>query len=189
MKEEKPLKLFNRLINHGPVCILTTEKKGKPNAMAIAWHSPISHDPPLLAVAVSPRNYSHELIDRSGEFVLNVPTVRIAREVHFCGSHSGRDVDKFSETGLAPAAAGKVRPPHVKECIGHLECSVRDEIETGDHSLFICDVVLVVVESNLFDDAWCIEEDELLTVHHLGGDFYAPTGKRKEIDFYRKFVP
>lgn len=182
MKEEKEKKFFNRLINHGPVLLLTTERKGRPNAMAISWHAPVSHDPPLLAVSVSPGNYSYRLIEASGELVLNVPTVKLAREVHFCGTIHGSEVDKFKETGLTPCAGGLVKAPHVSQCIGHLECAVKDEVETGDHTLFICSVRLVVVEADLFDEAWCIEDDDLLTLHHLGKNFYAPIGKRKEID-------
>ncbi len=185
MKEEISKNRFNRLINHGPVLLLTTEEKGKPNAMAIAWYAPVSHDPPLLGVAVSPGNYSHRLIDNSGEFVLNVPTRKLAGEVHFCGTTHGTDVDKFRETGLSPTASGIVSAPHIEECIGHIECQVKEVIQTGDHSLFISDVKLVVVESDLLDEVWCIEDEELLTLHHLGGEYYALLGRRQQIDLLR----
>jgi len=176
MKDEIDIKRFNRLVNHGPVLLLSTVAKGRPNAMAIAWYAPVSHDPPLLAVAVSPRNYSYNLIDGSGEFVLNVPTVKLKSEVHFCGTTHGDDIDKFRVTQLTPSAGGVVRAPHVEECIGNIECQVKEEIRVGDHSLFIAEVKLVVVETDLFDEVWCIENDELLTLHHLGGEFFAPIG-------------
>jgi len=181
MKEELIVKRFNRLINHGPVLLLSTVEKGKPNAMAIAWHTAVSHDPPQLAVAVSPRNYSYRLIAGSGEFVLNVPPVCLMSEVHFCGTTHGSDVDKFKVTGLTPKAGGIVRAPHVDECSGHIECQVKDEIEVGDHSLFIADVKLVVVDTDLFDEVWCIEDEKLLTLHHLGGESYAPIGPTRKI--------
>jgi flavin reductase (DIM6/NTAB) family NADH-FMN oxidoreductase RutF len=182
MKEELENKRFNRLINHGPVLLLSTAYRGKPNVMALAWQTSISHDPPMLGVAVSPRNHSHRLIDNSGEFVLNIPTVSMMNQVHFCGTNHGNDVDKFRETGLTPVAGGIVSAPLVEECIGSIECQVREEVKVGDHSLFLADVKLVVVERELFDDVWCIEDDELLTLHHLGGEFYAPVGPRKQIE-------
>jgi flavin reductase (DIM6/NTAB) family NADH-FMN oxidoreductase RutF len=181
MKEERDNKSFNRLINHGPVILVSTARKGKPNVMTIAWHTPVSHSPPMLAVSIAPQRHSCRLIRESEDLVLNVPTVKMAKEILFCGTVSGRDIDKFRETGLTPSAAGVVKPPHIEECIGHIECQVRDEVVAGDHSLFICDVKLVVVESSLFDEVWCIEDDELLTLHHLGGIFYAPIGQRLEI--------
>lgn len=184
MKEEIDKKRYNRLINHGPVILVTTQRKGKPNVMTIAWHTPVSHDPPKLAVSIAPERHSFRLIQESEELVLNVPTVSMAREVIFCGTVSGRDVDKFKEANLTAVAGGVVKAPHIKECIGHIECRVGNEVIAGDHSLFVCDVELVAVDSSLFDVAWCIEDDELLTLHHLGGSFYATLGKRREIADY-----
>ena len=77
-----------------------------------------------------------------------------------------------------------VKAPHIAECIGHIECRISSEVIAGDHSLFMCDVELVMVESSLFDITWTTEYDELLTLHHLGSDFFAPIGKRKEIVEY-----
>ncbi len=182
MKEEQDRGNFNRLVNHGPVLLLSTEKKGKPNAMALAWHSPVSKDPPMLIVAVSPKNYSYRLIADSGEFVLNVPTAGLVHEVQFCGTHHGTDMDKLKEAGLTASASGIVKAPSIDECIGHLECRVMDEQRLGDHAVFVSSVELAVAEADLFDGVWRIDREELLTLHHLGGRFYAPTGPVMELD-------
>lgn len=182
MKEEQDRGNFNRLINHGPVLLLSTERKGKPNAMALAWHTPVSKNPPALLVAVSPKNYSYRLIAEAGEFVLNIPTIGLVQEVQFCGTHHGNDMDKLKEAGLTAAASGVVRAPSIDECIGHLECRVTDEHRLGDHAVFVSSVELAVARADLFDGVWRSEREELLTLHHLGGKFYAPTGLVREVE-------
>lgn len=85
---------------------------GKPNIITLGMYMPISIRPPLVCIGVAPKRYSYELIDETGEFVVNVPSINLEEEVHDCGVKSGRDVDKFAETGLNSFKAMKVRPPH-----------------------------------------------------------------------------
>lgn len=85
---------------------------GESNIITIAWLMPVSVNPPLLGMSVKPTRYSYGLIRESGEFVVNVASLEIAQQALFCGRHSGRDVNKFFETGLTPGKARLVRPPH-----------------------------------------------------------------------------
>lgn len=186
MKEEIPLSMANRLINHGPVVLVTSERKGQPNVMAAAWQTPVSGEPPLVALSISPERYSHRLIMDSGQLVVNVPPRELVREVYYCGSVSGKDTDKFAETGLIPTVPGKVRPPHIKECIAHLECEVQQSLEVGDHILFIARVVLAVVEKELFDEYWVVDNPRAKSVHHLGGPMFTCPDRRVEVNYYRK---
>jgi len=95
----------------------------------------------LVCIGVSPKRYSHNLIAESGEFVVNVPSIDIEKEMHFCGTKSGRDLDKFKETGLTPVPAKKVKSPLIAECFGHLECKVVQSHTCGDHTLFVGEVL------------------------------------------------
>jgi len=149
-KVELSLKDFLQA-NPPSVVVLATcvDASGKPNIITLGMFMPISFDPPLVCIGVSPRRYSHQLIDETGEFVINVPTEEIIDEVHFSGTKSGRDYDKFGETGLTSKPASKVRPPLIEECYAHLECRVVQRHICGDHTLFVGEVVAASIDEEV----------------------------------------
>jgi flavin reductase (DIM6/NTAB) family NADH-FMN oxidoreductase RutF len=115
--------------------------KGKSNIIAVGFCMPVSKEPPLIACAIGRAAYSRELIESTGEFIVNVPSENLKPKIYYCGFHSGRQVDKFKETGLTPHPARKVRAPIIDECVAHMECKVKQVIEAGDKNLFIGEVV------------------------------------------------
>ncbi len=102
---------------------------------------PVSKEPPLIACALGKKCYSRELIESTEEFVVNVPKAELKAKIYYCGFNSGRKVDKFKETGLTPKKARTVRAPIIDECIAHIECKVKREIETGDKIVFIGEAI------------------------------------------------
>lgn len=180
MKKEIPLSRANRLLNSGPVVLVSTHYKGKSNIMTVAWQMPVSQDPPLVAISVRESRYSYTLIEKSEEFVLNIPTIELLTVVDYCGSVSGRELDKFEEMNLTPVPARKVSAPLVGECVGHLECKLSSSHEAGDHTVFIGEVVSASAEDSLFDDHWMVEKAKL--IHHLGGDLYTVPEKRMGVE-------
>jgi len=112
-------------------------KAGKPNVITLAWAMLTSINPPLVAISISPRRHSHALIEETKEFVVNIPTMEILDETLFCGRASGRDHDKFKETGLTSLPVKQVKTPIIKECVGHLECRLHSQHTTGDHTIFV----------------------------------------------------
>ena len=181
MKKEVPLSRANRLINCGPVVLVTAQYKGKANVMTAAWVMPISIRPPLVGVAVHPARYTHDMIKKGGEFVLNVPGRALAEQVKLCGTVSGKDEDKFKLSGLTPVEGRRVRPPWIEECLGHLECAVVEAISLGDHTLFVGEVVGAWAEEEAFDRTWKLEEEEGKPLHHLGGDYFAVLEERLQV--------
>jgi flavin reductase (DIM6/NTAB) family NADH-FMN oxidoreductase RutF len=123
------------------VLVTYVGKTGKPNIITLAWAMPTSIKPPLVAISVSPRRHSHALIEETKEFVVNTPTMDILDKVVFCGTTSGRSHDKFKEAGLTPIPGKKVKAPLVRECVGHLECKLRSQCVTGDHTIFVGEIV------------------------------------------------
>jgi len=111
------------------------------NIIAISFCMPVSKEPPMVACGIGRTMYSAEIILQTGEFVINVPPQELKRQIYFCGSHSGRDVDKFNQTGLTPLAARHVHAPIIAECPAHMECRVAQTISTGDKYLFVATVV------------------------------------------------
>ncbi|MCS7115933.1 MAG: flavin reductase family protein [Nitrososphaerales archaeon] len=145
-------------------------KNNKSNIISVAWSTPLSHEPPLIGISIAPKRYSHDLISKTGEFVVNIPTIELAKQVLFCGRRSGRDVDKFNETKLTARVARKVRASIIEECIAHLECKVVNQIEVGDHTLFIGEVVAAYVNEGLFEKVFDVKKVKVL--HHLGEDLF-----------------
>jgi flavin reductase (DIM6/NTAB) family NADH-FMN oxidoreductase RutF len=115
--------------------------KVKSNIIAVSFCIPVSKEPPLIACAIGRKTYSCELIESTKEFIVNVPTAELKEKVYYCGYHSGREVDKFKETGLTPQPGRKVKAPIIGECIAHMECKIGDIFETGDKNLFIGKVI------------------------------------------------
>lgn len=123
--------------------------EGKANIITLGMYMAISFDPPLVCIGISPKRYSHRIIEETGEFVVNVPSIDLEEAMHFCGTRSGRDCDKFKETGLTPVPASRVRPPLIKECYGHLECKVVQSYVCGDHTLFIGEIVAASADDDV----------------------------------------
>lgn len=177
MKREIPLDMAYRLINHGPVALVSTFYRGRPNVCTAAWVTPV--DSAILAVVISDENYSFRCIKGTGEFALNIPNRTLVKKVIACGSVSGEHCDKFAEFGLTPLPARKVSAPLVGECIGHLECRViRGEGRLArKYNLFLARVVAAAAERGLFRRTWNVADPRARTLHHLGGKAFAvPSG-------------
>ena len=156
--------------------VSSIDRNGKPNVATLAWITSVSADPPLVCIAVGRARYTHECITESKEFVLNLPTMDILKEVQLSGSISGRDADKFEKTGLTPADSLAVKAPYVKECAAHLECRVIDTKEAGDHTLFIGKVVATTCELDAIKDG-VLDISRIKPVLHLGGTFFTTAGE------------
>lgn len=179
MKKPLPLEHAYRLINHGPVTLLTTRYRGRRNVCTIAWAMPV--DAAVVAVVVSAGNYSFRAVRETGEFVLNIPGRGLLGAVLGCGSVSGEACDKFRRFRLTPIKARKVKAPRIAECIGHLECRVipgHDKL-AREHDLFLARVEAAAVERGLFDAQWKIDEPRARTLHHLGGTAFGVLSGRR----------
>ncbi|MFC1703393.1 flavin reductase family protein [Candidatus Omnitrophota bacterium] len=180
MKKEVPLSQSLRLINSGNVILVTSSHEDKANIVTLAWSTPVSRTPALAGISVAGKHLSNELIKKSKEFIINIPSFDLLEQVVYCGSHSGRQVDKFSATELSSGKANCLdKTPLINECIGHLECRVRDIYETGDHTLFIAEVMHACAKEGFFKDIWDITKAKL--IYHLGGKFFASPEKMTEI--------
>ena len=153
------------------VLVSCVGKAGKPNITTVAWAMPTSINPPLLAISLAPTRHSHALIEESGEFLVNIPTLEILQAVYACGSLTGRSFDKFKKTNLTPMPAKKVKAPAIRECVGHLECEVEDKFTTGDHTVFVGKIIEAYADMGVFTEIYDLKKARML--FHAGGNNFA----------------
>lgn len=115
----------------------------KPNVMTADWVVPVSFEPQMLGVAIGHTRYTHSLIKDCGEFVVAVPTIELLKDVWTAGTLSGAKEDKIKKLSLSLIESKKVRVPSIRECQANIECRVVKEVETGDHTFFVGEIVAV----------------------------------------------
>ena len=151
------------LLNPRPVALVTCcDSDCTPNVLSVAWHTPLSHDPPMVGISIDQRRYSHALISQCEEFVLNVVSSEFENAVDLCGNHSGREMDKFEAAGLKMSPAYHVRPPLIVGALAHLECTVVNYICTGDHTFFVGRILYAEAEAGCFGDCWDTQNGKVL---------------------------
>lgn len=180
MKAQIPNSIALRLVVPGVVGLITTEYRGRTNVTTVSWMMPAGREPPLVALAVHPSTLCHDLIKRSGEFVVNIPTIDVLNQVMTCGRLSGNDVDKFARTGLALAEPKVVRPPLIEQCIAHLECALVNAFQPGDHTIFLGEVAYAQAEEGAFEETWLLEDKTTKPLHHLGSNWFGVLEERIE---------
>jgi flavin reductase (DIM6/NTAB) family NADH-FMN oxidoreductase RutF len=140
-QREYDLSRVYQLLEPGPVVLLTTAGKNRPNVMTMSWHMMVEFEPPLVACVVSEANFSFRALRATMEAVIAIPARGLAGKVTKIGNCSGRDTDKFKRFGLTPIAAGQISPPLIKECFCNLECRVKDTSLVKRYNLFILEVL------------------------------------------------
>jgi len=162
-----PLSKVYRLLEPGPVVLLTTARKGRANVMTMSWHMMVEFEPPLVACVVSNRGHSFAALRATGECVIAIPARKLARKVVDVGNCSGRAVDKFKRFGLTPAPAKTVSAPLIEECFANLECKVADKRLVNDYNLFILEVVRAWIDPR---------QKNPKTIHHRSYGVFAVDG-------------
>ena len=168
------------MLNPVPAVMVSCGNR-KPNIITIAWTGIVNSNPPMTYISVRKERYSHNIIESTGEFVINLCSEKLAFATDFCGVRSGRDTDKFKEIKLTPERAEAVRCPMIKESPVNIECRVREIIELGSHDMFIADILRVHVDEQYIDQADRIRLDQASLVAYNHGEYFGlkrqPIGK------------
>lgn len=155
-----------------PVVLVTTiDTDGKPNIVTLAWAGVLCSNPFLISIAIRPSRYSHALLEKTPELTINLPTEEILGATDYCGTVSGRDVDKFTACGLTPVQADEIGAPLIKECPINLECRVTDKLALGTHDVFVSRVVKAHFDDGLVDGAGKIDFGRIKAFAYLDKDY------------------
>jgi len=167
-KRAYPLGKVYSLLEPGPVLLLATAGKLRPNVMTLSWQMPMEFEPPLVGCVLSNRDYSYGLLKANKECTLNIPTAELIDPVVAVGNCSGREVDKFQQSGLTAKPAKRVAAPLVKECYASLECRIADTRMVNRYGLFILEVVYAWVDTAI---------KQPRTLHHRGNGVFMQAGE------------
>jgi len=157
-----------------PVVLVTCSSlDGRNNIITLAWAANICTKPPTIALGIRPERYSYKLIEETKEFVVNIPSTKLLRQVDFCGMTSGKDVDKFKLTKLTPEPSTKVRPPLIKECPVNAECILKQKIIIGVHDLFLGEIVVAHVDREVLNEKGRIEYAKVMPIAYNLGEYWS----------------
>ena len=161
------------MLNPVPAVMVSCGDGKVSNIITIAWTGIINSDPPITYVSVRKSRFSHNIIEKTGEFVINLTTKKLAAAADYCGVRSGRDVDKFKEQKLTAAESRVVRCPSIEESPVNIECKVIEKKDYPTHDMFIAEIVSVSVDNDLMDEngRLCLDESGLIAYNH--GHYFA----------------
>jgi len=165
-----------RLLNPGPVAIVTTSWRGIPNAAPIAWTAPLSMAPPLVGCVIHPHRHTADMIRFSEEFAINIPGPDLLKQTAFLGSQSGLNSNKLESAGLHLFSGQRIDAPLIEGCLAWIECGLQDVIRIGDHTLFVGKVVRVQALDEAYAQHWLLEDRKYSPLTYIGGTKYAVVG-------------
>ncbi|HLH11543.1 MAG TPA: flavin reductase family protein [Methylovirgula sp.] len=176
-----PAKAY-RLLESGPIVLVTTAQEGKPNIMTMGFHMMVQHAPPLIGCIIGPWDHSYKALRATGECVIAIPTVDLARKVVDIGNCSGERIDKFKKFKLTMRPAATVAAPLVEECLANIECRVFDTTLAGRYNLFIVEATAISIDR---------DRKERRLLHHNGDGTFAVDGRtldlRARMVFWKEF--
>ena len=175
-KKNFPVTKVRRFLEPGPVVLVSSAYRGERDIMSMGWHMILGDSPSLVGCFIWDQNYSHGLIRRSKQCVINVPTYDMADAVIGVGNTHGPTPDKFEAFGLTPVKAAEVEAPLIAECYASFECVLVDSSLIRKYSLFVFEVVKAHVATS---------PKYPTTMHYRGDGVFMVSGR--SVSFRRKF--
>lgn len=155
------------------VMVSCADQTGRSNILTIAWAGTVCTNPPMVSISVRPERWSYDILKKSGEFVINLPTERLVRQTDEAGVRSGRDCDKWKLLGLTPEKGAKVSAPLIAECPVNLECRVTEILPLGSHHMFLAEVLAVDVDPALLNASGKLELSRAGLIVYSHGEYYS----------------
>lgn len=122
------------------------------NIITIAWIGIVGSNPPALGISLKKDRYSLQLIRKTREFTVNIPKAENFAQVDYCGITTGKDCDKFKDTGFTRMRAKKVEVPLIRECPLNLECCVMQEVDMNEWVLIIGEILAANIDNDKVDE-------------------------------------
>ena len=170
------------------VAVVGVEYKGKVNFLSVAWNTALSFTPPMYGISLTKKRYSFDLIKNAGEFTCNFLPFEKSDIVHKCGRVSGTDVDKIKKIPLELQPSETIASPGLKEAYTMLECKLVDIVVTGDHNLFVGEILTAQVDGEYFNEDGTLRTEKIKPALYLGAETYITTDSNSIITKDRNIV-
>jgi len=167
-KVDFPVSAIRRFLEPGPVVLVSSAWREQRNVMTMGWHTVMEFSPSLVGCVIASGNHSFELIRKSRECVINLPTTARTDEVVAIGNSSGATIDKFQAFGLTADRAQRVKAPLIRECHANLECTLADASLIKKYNFFIFEVVKAHVATS---------PKHPKTLHYTGDGVFMVSGR------------
>ena len=169
------------LLSPVPAVMVSCGEGEEKNIITIGWTGIINSDPPITYISVRKSRHSHHLIEKTGEFVINLTTEKLAFAADYCGVKSGRDVDKFKEMRLTPESADIVKCPMIAQSPINLECRVIEVKSYPTHDMFIAEIVAMHADDGIVNEKGKIDMSAAGLIAYVHGEYFglkkAPLGR------------
>jgi flavin reductase (DIM6/NTAB) family NADH-FMN oxidoreductase RutF len=167
----------SEMLSPVPAVMASLGEGDEANIITIAWTGIINSRPPMTYISVRKERHSHDILMKTGEFVINLTTEAILRQTDWCGVRSGRDYDKWKETGLTKEPASVVKCPMIAESPVNLECRVTEVKELGSHDMFMAEIVKVHVDDSIIDEDGHFDVVRAGLLAYIHGHYYTVNRK------------
>ena len=167
----------SEMLSPVPAVMASLGEGDEANIITIAWTGIINSRPPMTYISVRKERHSHDILMKTGEFVINLTTEAILKQTDWCGVRSGRDFDKWKETGLTKEPASVVKCPMIAESPVNLECRVTEVKELGSHDMFMAEIVKVHVDDSIIDEDGHFDVVRAGLLAYIHGHYYTVNRK------------
>lgn len=169
------------LLSPVPAVMVSCGDGEEKNIITIGWTGIVNSDPPMTYISVRKSRYSHHIIKKNGEFVINLTTEKLAFAADYCGVKSGREVDKFKEMKLSPESADIVKCPMIAQSPVNLECRVIEVKSYPTHDMFIAEIVAMHADGGIVNEKGKIDMSAAGLIAYVHGEYFglkkAPLGR------------
>lgn len=178
IKKDFPVHEIRKFLEPGPIVLVSSSYKGQADIMTMGWHTVMEFSPSLIGCIIARSNHSFDLIRKSRQCIINIPTEDMINTIVGIGNCHGADIDKFAEFNLTAQKAAKVNAPSIKECFANFECRLYDGKMIDEYNYFVFEVIKARVATS---------PKYPKTVHYCGEGIFMVSGNH--INRAKKFRP
>ncbi len=142
------------------------------NIITVAWTGILNTNPAQVYISVRPERFSHDIIEKTGEFAVNLTTSELAFATDWCGVKSGKNVNKFEEMGLTKEKLNHINCPGIKESPVTVECKVKEVRKLGSHDMFIADVLSIDADEKYIDEKGAFDITKCDLIAYANGKYF-----------------
>ncbi len=154
----------SHLIKPRTIFLITSHAEGEDNVATFSFVMPVSFSPKIVCFSIAPSRHTYSLLKKNKECVLNIVTPEMEDIMWYCGTHTGREEDKFKEKNIDTEKSDEVKPLRIKKSPVQIGCRIKEFLKSGDHTLVLCKVVEEHVKKQEYETMMHISGKETIIV-------------------------